>query len=207
MNRLYSLALATAVAASVSTVAIAQDNLRERARANGGIAEIRVGNEFGATKIDELVARAAIIVHGRIIEVRPHLNANETMVVTDFTISPHRFLKQDPSFVTADRPGPMPPLIVRRGGGTVVEGATRISAIADPFSDEDTPLGAEVVMFLGYDKNEKAFYFTNGPFGMFRVRDGQMFAINHETAARRGDTPMSLGAFLADVATKVASVR
>ena len=107
MNRLYSLALATAVAASVSTVAIAQDNLRERARANGGIAEIRVIAEFAATKIDDLVAQAAIIVHGRIIEVRPHLNANEQMVVTDFTISPHQFLKRDPSFVTADRPGPL----------------------------------------------------------------------------------------------------
>ena len=104
----------------------------------------------------------------------------------------------DHTFGPDTPPPPPPPSIEGKGGadaGRPKEGAE--------FDDQSTNGAGQQT----YDKNEKAFYFTNGPFGIFRVRDAQMFAINREVAARRGDTPMSLGAFLADVATKVASVR
>ena len=206
MNWLHSLAIVVAVIAGGSNM-VAQDNLRERAAANGGVAELRIGTEFGVTTLDELVAKAPVIVHGRISESRPHLNAAETMVLTDHTVTPHRFLKQAPSLVTMTRPGRSPPLVVRRPGGTVVEGTTRISAVVDAYSDEDLPLGAEVVLFLGYDPNDKVFRFFNGPFGIYRVRDGQMHAVDLETGRRRRDTPATLEAFLADVAAKVGRLR
>jgi hypothetical protein len=206
MNRLQTVAIAAAVFAGVATTT-AQDNLRDRARASGGTTEMRISTEFGFVSIDDLVAKAAVIVHGRIRDIRPHLNATETMVVTDYAVTPHRFLKYDRSIAVSDTPGRMPELIVRRGGGTIVEGTTRISVFVDAYSEDDTPLGSDVVMFLGYDKDEKVFYFVDGPFGIFRVRDGHMEAVNAQIGKRRGDTPASVDAFLAHVAGKAGAIR
>jgi len=188
MNRLHTLAIVGAVIAGGSNM-VAQDNLRERARANGGVAELHIVTEFGVTTLDELVANAPVIVHGRISASRPHLSVTETMVLTDYTVTPHRFLKLDRSLVTATSPARTPPLVVRCPGGTVVEGTTRFSAFVDAFPGEGLPLGAEVVLFLGYDPNDKVFYFFNGPFGIYRVRDGEMHAVHSQTASRRSDTP------------------
>lgn len=63
MNRLQTLAIVVAVIAGGSKM-VAQDNLRERAAANGGVAELHIGSEFGVTTLDQLVAKAPAIVHG-----------------------------------------------------------------------------------------------------------------------------------------------
>ena len=161
-------------------------------------------SEFGVSTIESLVATSQVIVHGKIVDARAHLNASETLVVTDYTIAPTTFVKFDSSIGQSSVAGSSVPLAVRRPGGTVIDGSLKMRTIVDTYADDEPEVGAEVVLFLGYDKDQKVFYFSGGPFGVFRVRNGSIEAISKDVATRRGDTAVTLSQFLGDVSARVA---
>ena len=94
-------------------------------------------------------------------------------------------------------------MTVRRRGGTVVDGPLQMRTADDAYTDGEPERGAEVVLFLGYDANQKIFYSCGGPFGVFVVREGNVEAISKEVGARRADVPMPVSQFLADLTDKL----
>jgi len=79
----------------------------------------------------------------------------------------------------------------------LIEGGYRLStSVASYPESKGLKLGEEAVLFLKYRADTKAYSFTGGPFGVFRVFDGRVQAMTHEAAQRRGDKPSAVNAFL-----------
>lgn len=123
----------------------------------------------------ELFVGADTVVSGRVARVASRLADDAQIVITEYEIVPSRFLKRDPRLDSAARPAPTAAFLIRRVGGSVVEGDVTYSTWAMAFpSSEDLTVGEDVVLFLTYVKEEKAYYFADGPYGVFRVRSGQV---------------------------------
>lgn len=141
-------------------------------------AENVVSEHFDAKTPSELAAIADTVVRGRIVEVTPHFSADETSVVTDYRIFPAQFITRDPKMDSASRPGSTRGLVVRRKGGTVTEDGVRYTTWLTAFNvNADLSAGDDVVLFLSYDDDEKAYYFSGGPYGVYRVRSGAVIAM------------------------------
>jgi hypothetical protein len=60
-------------------------------------------------------------------------------------------------------------------------------------------VGEQVVLFLSYDEQEKAYLLSHGPYSAFRIIGGQVSAMTKSAAQLRGDQPRSLEALLAEL--------
>jgi hypothetical protein len=184
-------------------VVAAPQSLRDLARAKGGPVGTVIAIEVPVAALPDVIVECDLAVRGRIEHITPHLSKDESRVVTDYVIAPLRVLKQRGA-VAADKPG-LIPIVVRRPGGSVIDGGYRLSTTVDIYpEDEVFREGEEVVVFLQYDSTGSVYIFTGGPFGAFRVKEGQVHAITRETASRRGDAPEPVSAFLQEVERMVA---
>ncbi len=192
---------AVAVAVVAPVQAQSDDSLRARALAQGGEARRSVIVDFSGLSVPELARKAQVIVHGRVLNARPHLTADESAVVTDVMITPIRVLKQTIPVSVRSEPGATRPLIMRHLGGAVVEGALKMSTGVNVYpTDEELVAGDEVICFLIYDESMGVFWAADGPFAAFRVRQGQVHPLNREVARPLGaQGPPPVAAFLADV--------
>lgn len=190
------------IASSLFVAPVAQ-SLRERAKQEGGSATTTMGFEFDVVGIPELLSQSDVVLYGRVVDVKPHLSPDESYVVTDYEIAPLRAMKQT-RLVTTARPGQTTQILVSRPGGVLIEGGYRLSTSATSYPESEAlKLGEEAVLFLKYRADTKAFSFTGGPFGVFRVFDGRVQAMTHEAAQRRGDKPVPVTAFLNDLQKSV----
>jgi hypothetical protein len=201
MKRALSFGVAFAIVLAASVQAQSDDSLRARARAQGGEATGTLIVDFSAPSVPELTRKAQVIVHGRVVSLQTYLTADESMVMTDVTIAPTRLLKQTIPVSQRAQPGPLRPIIVRHVGGTVVEGALKMTTGVNMFpGDEEFVAGEDVICFLVYDEPAGVFQFADGPFAAFRVREGQVHSLNREAARLSGPRESSaVAAFLADV--------
>lgn len=161
------------------------------------VEKLRV-EHFDPRTPEELVTIADTVLSGRIIDVTPHFTPDEREIVTDYRILVRRVIKRDRNVDSAAQPGATRALVVRRKGGTVIEGDIRYSTLTTAFSNHaDLVPGEEVVLFLSYDERDKAYYFSSGPFGVGRVRGGEVVPMAPE---KEGRPARSLGSFEAFVA-------
>jgi hypothetical protein len=151
--------------------------------------------------IAQLAAVSDLIVLAKVLETKSLLIDNESLVATDYTIQPIRVLKQNPALIISRTPGSVPSTnIVRRVGGTLVEGKYRYFTQNKSFPEEKAPhAGDEVVWFLTYEPTERVYIFSGGPFAAFRLVQGRVVPLTEEVAIQRGDEPVDLAKFLRDV--------
>ena len=196
MSQRLSNLLTSTVIAFLLVSALAAQSLRERAKREGGSATTTMGFEFDVVGIPELLSQSDLVLYGRVVDVKPHLSPDESYVITDYEIAPLRAMKQT-RLVTTARPGQTTQILVSRPGGVLIEGGYRLSTSVTSYPESEAlKLGEEAVLFLKYRADTKAYSFTGGPFGVFRVFDGRVQAMTHEAAQRRGDKPSAVNAFL-----------
>lgn len=178
--------------------------LAEKHKTN--VIENVLGEHFDPRTPEELVTLADTVLSGRILDATPHFTADERHIVTDYRILVARVIKRDPNLDSAVPPGATRALVIRRKGGTVIEGDIRYSTLSPGFSDSAHDLipGEEVLLFLSYNHDDHAYYPTAGPFGVARVRGGEVIPIARE----KDDVPIrSLGPFAAFVARLQSAVK
>ena len=179
----------------------AQQSLRVTARANGGVATNSVDYLEPVLTLQELVERSDLIVHGRITASDAILFMDDRYVGTDYTVVPLRVLKLKPTLNVRPRPG-LPPsaAVVRRMGGTVLDGSSRYTTINSSLPEAEAPhTGDEVIWFLRYEPELQVFSLVGGSFGAFRIKAGQVHSQTAEASKRRGDKPLQATAFLQEV--------
>jgi hypothetical protein len=163
------------------------------------------GEHFDPRTPEDLVTTADTVIRGRIIDVIPHFTPDEREIVTDYRIVIAQVIKRDRNLDSAAQPGATRALVVRRKGGTLIEGDTRYSTLTTGFPNHaDLVRGEEVLLFLSYDADEKAYYFSSGPFGVGRVRGGEVIPMAPE---KEGHPVRSLGSVEAFVARLQSSVK
>lgn len=199
MNRC-ALMILVVVACVVSDAIAGPQSLRERAKAGGGVGKNELFIEFDEPTIPQLVARSDVIVYGRVSDARSRLASDGSFVMTDYVIAPIRVLKQTVAASGPPKPGPTVPLVATHPGGTVVDNGDRLTTVVDAYPVDDMfHPGDEVVVFLTYGPDKPRFSFSNGPFAVFKVKDGVAQAMTKEAAQRRGETPIPVGDFLKDL--------
>jgi hypothetical protein len=175
-----------------------QLTLPDRARANNGTTVQMMGVEFDAAPLPRLAAEADVIVHGTIARVDTMLSPDEMVVLTVYTITPHRLLKERTPVLTAGRPQPTKVLRVASPGGTVSDSRGVMTTVVDVYPEKDRfAAGDEGLFFLV--ENGDTFAFAHGPSGAFHVKNGTLRAMTKEIAERRGDQPRQLSEVLRDV--------
>jgi hypothetical protein len=191
------LLLISLVASSVAMVE--GQSLRERAKTEGGTVEITVFENHGVATLPYLVSNSELVIHAQILSATTQLTRDETLVYTEYLLSPIQTKKNLVSPV-ASRPGQLTPLVARRSGGVLIEGKYRMVTHANWFPESEAlKPGEEAVLFLSRYPNEPFYYFVGGPYGIFRVKNGRVEAMTKAVARQRQDSPQALAAFLRDV--------
>jgi hypothetical protein len=183
----------------------AQQSMRLTARANGGVASNSVDYMEPILSLQELVDRSDFIIHGRITASHALLFMEDRFVGTDYTVFPFRVLKLNPTLNISRRPGLTPSAaVVRRMGGTVIDGPERYTTKNPSFPESEAPrAGDEVIWFLRYEPGLQVFSLVGGSFGAFRIESGKVHPQTVEAATRRGDKPAEVSAFLQDVQERI----
>ena len=200
MRSLIAVLLALAV-----TEVSAQQSLRVAALANGGEATNVIDYAEPLMTLARVIEDSDLILHGRITNSRSVLFRDDRYVGTDYTVLPLRVMKQNPALNIAPRPG-LPPsaAVVRRMGGTLVEGRSRYTTKTSSFPEAEAPrVGEEVVWFLRYDSKLEVFVLAGGQFGSFRIEGGQICPHTTAVAARRGDRPTDTSSFLVEIQERI----
>jgi hypothetical protein len=176
-------------------------SLRQAAREQGGTASNSMDYFEPVTTVPQLLTAADYIVHAKVLSTNTVLRFEERLVATEYTIVPLGVFKQKAPLNSSSTPGHLPMTsVVRRVGGTMVEGESRYSTTNSSMPEAEAPkVGDEVIWFLQYNEQEKVFMFVGGPFGAFQVRDGQVHPLTRAVANRRGDRPVELAKFLRDL--------
>lgn len=206
----YKLSAITAVLALSTSVHAQSDNgLRSKARAKGGEGTNYLHLHASSSPMSELSRSAQVIVHGRVTDVRAHLLADESFVVTDTAIAPIRLFKQAVPVTSRAQPGVTKAITVRHLGGTLVDGGLKMTTEVNlfPAAEQFVP-GDEVICFLRYDESERVFELVEGPFGAFRVRQGLVHPLTRQAAQASGsERPTPLAKFLADIGQQARTVK
>lgn len=172
--------------------------LPELARAQGGSVNQEVGIDVPVSTAEQVMSRADLVLHGRVVDVAVHLNRAQTHVVTEYTLEPIRVVKQTKPDPIA-KPGTSARFVVQRLGGSVStpEGFLLSTSVNIFPESEAFHVGEEVLVFLTVD--ERIYEFTGGGYGAYRVRDGVATLMSTEAASRRGDRPVLLSVLLSDL--------
>lgn len=178
-------------------------SLREAAE-RGSKPESTFSVDFPTLSVPEILVRSELVVHGKIDAVASRLAYDDMIVVTDYTITPLRFLKGDPYANKPAVPGPTKPLVVRCAGGTVVEGDTRFTTHVEAFPPSEAFVpGEQVILFLVYNAEIGVYQLTDGPYAAFRIGGGQVVPMTKKAAETRGDEPRPLATFLAELEQEI----
>ena len=185
-------------------------SLLERAKEQGGTAANSIDLEFPVLNFPQLLAQSDLVLQGRIVEAKTSLQSDESFVVTKYEIAPIRIVKQN-NPMNPTKPGETNPIVLRLLGGTVVvDGRYHLTTNVHDFPDSDRPrVGEQMIFFMLYSVDErgvvdkKVYNLTNGPFSVFRVRDGHVQALRHAMADHLGDKPVAVAAFLSDLRQKL----
>ena len=119
---------------------------------------------------------------------------DETVVNTDYVIEPITVFKERVAVTTARTPGPTFQLLVRRPGGEIMDQGMRLITYAHPYPEKEPFVqGDEVICFLTQAEDRTLFHFTEGPFGLFRIRNGRVHALTEAVAelTEFSDTPLA----------------
>jgi len=190
------LALVFIFAVTITEWQANSQNMREVAREHPGDVHNVLSTHFEPLTVEQLLAGSDCVVSGQIVKIQSHLNSESTQVVTDYTLVPSRVIKASITLTTRSTPGPTNNFIVRRPGGSVVDGDTKYSTVALEFpQSEDLLLGEQVVLFLSYDATSDTYSFVAGPFGAYREQSGVAVAMTRSAESRRSVPLGTMSAF------------
>jgi hypothetical protein len=106
------------------------------------------------------MAQTDLILLGRVVQVSPHLSAEQKDIFTDYSIQPLRMIwPQAKAAPLPTRPGTQPQaspvIVVERWGGTMTFAGVSLT-------QQDSELrafrqGEEVILFLKFDKDKKKY--------------------------------------------------
>jgi hypothetical protein len=122
--------------------------------------------ELVPPSFEDIVARADLIVQGRVAQTKTYLSNDQIHLFTDFVVAPTRVVLQRTG-LTVRRPGESTEIIVKQFGGT-----TMIDGVQVSDSDDDMPLlqnGANVLLILVYNKEEAKYQLPDEVAGAFSV--------------------------------------
>jgi len=92
---------------------VAQESLRSLAQRLGGAATTHVNIDYPGWPLEKMVRSADLIVRGRVTQTTSFLNDDESLVLTDYWISPSEIFKR------TSKVDPNIPIVFRRLGGKV----------------------------------------------------------------------------------------
>lgn len=117
--------------------------------------------------------------------VTPKLARDESMVVTEYRITPRSIYRAPAAFQKVQAP----PAIVQRPGGTVDVQGLELTTVADLFpEDEALHAGDHVFVFLVENEREPGiFRFCRGAFGVFEIDDGDVKGLTRHVREARED--------------------
>lgn len=176
------------------------ESLRSIAQRTGGVAITHVNLDYPQWPLGRMAHSANLIVRGRIIDVTPRLNDDESLVFTDYTVQPLEILKSPRAMVGASRPGPTPPVVFQQLGGTVKVDGLVLKTTTD-IEDPDRPIkvGEEYFLFLNAAETAHSlrarpniYESVTGPLGICPVRNGKVENFTRRAAGARplaGDDP------------------
>jgi hypothetical protein len=170
-------------------------SLLDSARRNGGSATMVIAIDSGTPSLSTVATESGVILRGIVRHVTTRLSDDQEVVMTQFEITPLKVYK-GAVVPGTDRPGPTKPLIVQRAGGEAIIDGLRLTTTVDAFPEtESLREGEDVFLFLSPNVTTGIFGLTHGPFGAYRIANGQVTAMTKECAARRGEQPQAFAAF------------
>jgi hypothetical protein len=175
-------------------------SLVDIARQNGGSAGSVTDVCGPVQSLLDVLSQSELVVHGRIVDVKTRLSSDETQVITEYTIAPIQAFK-DTRPASVSTPGAVSRIVVQRTGGTLLttDGLRLWTSINSFPASECFALGEEVVAFLAYNNDTRAYYFASGAFGAYRIRDGMVTPMTREVVSRRGDRPIETAVFFKEL--------
>ena len=181
------------------------ESLRSIALRTGGVAITHLNLDYPQWPLDRMAHSANLIVRGRITDVTPRLNEDESLVFTDYTVQPLEILKSPRALVGTSKPGPTPPVVFQQFGGTVKVDGLVLKTTTD-IEDPDRPIkvGEEYFLFLNAAEaahslraRPNIYESVMGPLGILPVRNGKVENFTRRAAGARplaGDDPARFAA-------------
>jgi len=170
---LRSFAIAAAVVLGVAVHAAEQSrSLKDRARLQGGKADVLFDVDVPFYTTPQLAPLADYIVQARITEKRCVLSTDETYVITEYQFVPTRALKDFIGVRMSPVPGPDIPLTVRHTGGRLKVDGLELSTASNLYPIDGFAVGQEFIMFLQYNAPFKVFELAYGPAGIYQLTGG-----------------------------------
>jgi len=198
---------------SIGTVALASllvlsplsalgQTLPEIARLHGGSATHTIDIDAPVSRPGDLMSRADLVVNGRVAIVTTRLNADQSDVITEYTIAPIQAFKQQrpDSFRT---PGMVSSIVAQHTGGSLTTAdGLHLSTSVNIYPESETfRVGEEVLLFLSYHSDTKTYWFSD-EFSAYRIRNGVATLMTKEAAERLGNQPISSSALFAELQQK-----
>lgn len=187
-NRLNSSALLLMMLAMWPTTAAGQSvSLKDTARALGGKASTMSDVDLPSAALPDLVKMADFIVEASILSKRGVLCFDESMVCTEYQILPTKTFKNRLALTTRRTPGPGVGIVVRQGGGRLVEDGLELESHNNLFPIEGLSVGRSFVMFLQHRPDDGHLWFVHGPYGAFAL-EGSSVLPSTKIAVRHAQT-------------------
>jgi hypothetical protein len=202
---LRSFTIAAGVVLGVAVNAAEQSrSLRDKARVQGGKADVLFDVDVPFHTMPQLAPLADYIVQARIIEKRGVLSTDETSVITEYQIVPTRVLKDAIGVTMSLVPGPSIPLTVRHTGGRLKVDGLELSTSSNLYPIDGFAVGQEFIMFLQDNAPLKVLELAYGPAGIYQLTGG---FVDHATdvgpARRQPRKPLT--EFVAELSSLVAT--
>jgi hypothetical protein len=188
---------------ALSPLSALGQTLPEIARTLGGSATNGMDIDAPISRPADLMSRADLVVNGRVTSATTRLNADQSYVMTDYTIAPIQVFKQK-RLDTVSTPGMVSTIVVQRTGGSLTTAdGLHLSTDVNIYPESETfREGEEVVLFLIYYADTKMYTFATGEFGVYRIRNGMATLMTASAAKRRGDQPIASSALFAELQHK-----
>jgi hypothetical protein len=160
--------------------------------------------ELIPARLDEVSARADLIVYGVVELVRTYLSEDGRELLTDYRVTPRRVLRQR-SVEATERPGMPAPIVVTRWGGRMeIEGTEVVlrDYEAPPFEES-----SEYLLYLTESPmSDGTYVLASEVTGVLSVVDGQVRLPAQDQAYGEGFDRMR-GASVDTLETEVAAPR
>ncbi len=184
-------------------LSVLAQTLPEIARTLGGSATNGLDIDAPISRPADLMSRADLVVNGRVTSVTTRLNADQSYVMTDYTIAPiHAFKQQRPDAVGT--PGMVSTIVVQRTGGSVTTAdGLHLSTDVNIYPESEMLReGEEVLLFLIYHADTKTYTFASGQYGVYRIRNGVATLMTKMAAKNCGDQPIASSVLFAELQGK-----
>jgi hypothetical protein len=127
--------------------------------------------ELVPPSFENIVAKADLILHGRVVPTKTYLSDDQMHLYTDYSVTPIKVILQRTGLSVAV-PGASTEIILKQFGGTIMINGVQVSD-----GDDDMPLlqnGAEVLLVLVYNKGEGKYQLPEEVAGAFSVNGSQI---------------------------------